>query len=308
MAALNKEKSENKEPISRITLVSSVFVIFLAMGALFWPSSDSAPHRAVFLVLDPSGDPARTQHLYQPLMALLEKTDRQGLRLELVTSVADFQDRAKQGASYLLCPDAVALEFSSELYAPLVAGRRAAPQNLRPQGALVYRKRPGVGVRQWQDNELRVIVGDSLSLLVKENLIQGKIVMGAVGPDPYDHSPVLHTLRLADYDYALVRHWDALRFFESGLLSDQDWAMELLGEPWPDLVVLADRGIGASRRLKTAEVLAAVGRESGEDKATVALVVDGLNRINLAGFNLLLEPDFDLVRKRSKQNWPIREN
>jgi len=84
--------------------------------------------------------------------------------------------------------------------------------------------------------------------------------------------------------------------------------MELLGTHWPDLVLLADRGLAASRRVKTAEVLAAVGRDTGSDQEAVTLLLHGLNSVNLAGFNLLLEPDFELVRKRGKEYWPPKGN
>ncbi len=304
----NKERNPSKGSLSKVTMVASVFVIFLALGAMFWPQNESAPHGAVFLVLDPSAGSQRIQQLYKPLLSLLAKADGQALRLEMAATAADFQAKAEQGASYLLCSDGVALGLSSEQYIPLVAGRRAAPQNLRPQGCVVFRKGTGFGFSNWRADFSKVIVGDSLSLLVNENLKGYPVFHGAVGPDPYDHAPVLHALRLADFDYALVRHWDALRFFESRLLSKDQWGMELLGAPWPDLVLFADRGLSASQRVKSAEVLAAVGRRTGKENDGVALVLNGLKGVNLAGFNLLLEPDFELVRKRAKENWPAKGN
>jgi hypothetical protein len=308
VAELNKEKIGTRETISRVTIVASIFIILLAFGALFWPRGESVPHRDVLLILDPAADSQRIQELYQPLLSLLARADGQGLHLEVSNNLVDFQNRADRGARYVLCPDRIALGFGDLRYVPLVIGRRAAPRNLRPQGALVYRKSPGVGLEHWQNNYGRVIAGDSLSLLISENLVVGWGVLGAVGPDPYNHGPALHALRLADFDYALVRQWDAQRFFESGLLLHEEWGIDLLGDPWPGLILMADAELATSRRVKTAEALAAIGRDPENVKDSESTVINGLKLINLVGFNHLLEPDFDLVRKRAKENWPPRSN
>lgn len=308
MTQQNRENAKEGESISQVTLVAFVLLILLAIGALFWPDADSKPHPAVFLVMDPSAGITRNQQLYEPFLSVLSQVGNQDLRLEVVTSVADFQAQVGLGARYILCPDGVALGLPSSEYSALVTGRRAAPQNLRPKGAWIYRKPRGGQGQPKLGQDAKVIVGDSLSLLVCENMVDSTMVVDAVGPDPYDHSPVLHTLRLADFDYALVRHWDALRFFESGLLSHQEWGIEVLGEPWPDVVLLADRGLATSERLGIAQELTAIGRERGNENRAVALLLEGLKGVNLAGFNILLERDFEMVRNRAKENWPLKSN
>jgi hypothetical protein len=129
-------------------------------------------------------------------------------------------------------------------------------------------------------------------------------VAPAVGVDPFDHGPVLQALVLGCFDYALVREWTARRWAEAGLLDPAVWGVAPMSAPLPDVVVLASRRWPAAERVRAGELLLSLGRrhEAGEDaRESRALVA--LERLGLAGFNPLLEPDFDLTR-RQFAGWP----
>ena len=67
-------------------------------------------------------------------------------------------------------------------------------------------------------------------------------------------------MKLGGFDYALVRQWDADRFFTDGLLSPLEWGLELMTIPVPDVVVLASRSVDGKTRLAVGDGLAGLGR------------------------------------------------
>ena len=80
--------------------------------------------------------------------------------------------------------------------------------------------------------------------------------------------------------------------------------MEILTIPVPDIVLFAAREIPGRKRLEVGDGLAALGR-GGEEQSPLARDLQrGIARLNLVGFNLLVDPDFDLVRRNFVGNWP----
>jgi hypothetical protein len=128
----------------------------------------------------------------------------------------------------------------------------------------------------------------------------------ASGPDPFDHAPALHALRLGCYEFALVRQWDAERFLAAGLLDAESWTTTAVTPPVPDLVLMAPRSLAAGRRLALGEALTRLGRESDAEPAAARALTAGLASIQLAGFNLLMEADLDRLRRQWHEDWPRR--
>lgn len=293
---------------STISLAAAAIVILLAAGALIWPGGKPDGLRGVCLVYDSLGS-QRDDVLYEPLVDFLSKHSGRGMRLQRVDNVRDFQLQAQQGVDVALCPDGLALELDPERYAPLVAGRRTAPRNLRPRCVLISRVGAAGGAQPWADAPSRTIFGDSLSLsatgvLRARSGAGGGLPGGcASGPDPYDHSPALHALRVGCFDHAVVRQWDAERFFTDGLLPADEWGMEILGGPVPDLVLFASKEIPAAQRLELGTLLSQLGRTDHESEPPASDLVRGLHSVHLAGFNLLVDPDLELVRSSYPGDW-----
>jgi hypothetical protein len=114
----------------------------------------------------------------------------------------------------------------------------------------------------------------------------------------------LHALRLGGYTHAVVRQWDADRFRAQGLLEAADWTFREVTVPVPDLVVLADRRLQAADRLALGERLAGIGRELADLTPAESELGAALPGLGLAGFNLLLDPDFERVRGNFVADWP----
>ena len=184
--------------------------------------------------------------------------------------------------------------------------RKAARPGSKP-GAVWGAQYPDPWIRHPQ----RTVFGDSLSLSATGVLRSGQISATAgiprgcaCGPDPYDHSPVLHALRLGGFDYAVVRQWDAERFFAERLLPGDGWSMEILTGPVPDLTLFASREIPAARLLAVSGELSQLGRTGAEEDSATRRLVRSLAELHLSGFNVLIEPDFDLVRGGYPADWP----
>ena len=75
-------------------------------------------------------------------------------------------------------------------------------------------------------------------------------------------------------------------------------------EPLPDVVVLADRTWSAADRIVLTEALVNVGRYEDGELPERKAVRDGLARIGLAGFNILLEPELQAIGRRYLPGWP----
>lgn len=292
---------------SSISLAAAAIVILLALGALIWPGGAPDGLRGVCLVYDPLGG-MRDDVLYEPLVAFLsEKSDR-ALRMQRVATVDEFLQQADRGVDVALCPDGLALALDADRYAPLVAGRRTAPRNLRPRCVLVSRV-GAEGARPWISDPQRTIFGDSLSLSATGVLraragSEPGLPSGcASGPDPYDHSPALHALRVGCFDHAVVRQWDAERFFTEGLLPAEEWGMEILGGPVPDLVLFVSKEIPAAQRLDLGTFLSQLGRTDHAAEPPASDLERGLHSVHLAGFNLLVDPDLELIRSSYPGDW-----
>jgi hypothetical protein len=267
----------------------------------------------VFLVFDSTGDRVRVVNVYEPLLQLMNEFTGRPLDLEVVGTVGAFLEKQAAGVDFVLCPDGLGLDLPASRFVPVAVGRRAAPRNLRPRGVLVYRKSAGLVPDPWLSRPAATVCGDSVSLTATGSWRrQGRSAANgapepgtcAWGPDPYDHSPVLHSVRLGGFDYALVRQWDADRFFVDGLLSPLEWGLELMTIPVPDVVVFASRSVGGKIRLAVGNGLAGLGRATEEDSPAADMAQKAVSGLNLVGFNLLVEPDFELVRRNFTADWP----
>jgi hypothetical protein len=213
----------------------------------------------------------------------------------------------------VLCPDGAALDLVAKGYAGVAAARRPAPENRRPRSCLVYRKTAGLVPRPWRDAPARTLLGDSLSLAGcgvvcprgRGGADGGDWPEGLrCGPDPYDHAPVLHALRLGAADYAVVREIAVHRFLADGLLDPLVWGVHELTEPLPDVVLLVSRRWSTAGRVRLGEALLGLGRREGPGQDGERAAVEGLGRLGLAGFNLLLDGEFEELRRRYDHCWP----
>ncbi len=301
------------------TVLIGVLVVVLALAALILPRAVRQNNAATVLIFDPLRD-TRRDLVYDPLVAWLEQATGGALRLELVAQRSEFRRLVAGDVRIVLCPDGAALDLPEAEYTTLATGRRAPPHNLRPRSVLVYRRTAGLTARPWLSAASRTVFGDSLSLsgfgvvCQEAETTDGSFARPSrnpawtFGPDPYDHAPVLHALRLGCFDYAVVRQWTAEMFLDNGLLSAQDWGVEHLTVPVPDLVLMAARDWPTPDRLQLAELLHGLGRQDDEPSSLEDRLLAGLDRIGLSGFNVLLEPDFELIRRRFDRCWPKNDN
>ena len=295
-----------------VTLAAASLVMILTLGALLWPGQGDRPGQYVFLVFDSGGDSARVEAVYDPLALYLCELLGRPLDLVVAPTLEAFRGQAYRGAVIVLCPDGLALGLARDRFLSLAVGRRAAPRNLRPRGVLVYRKTAGLVSAPWRTRPEATVVGDSVSLAstgawrrLGTAATDGPGLQSACswGPDPYDHGPALHAARLGGFDYALVRQWDATRFFAAGLLSPLEWGVDPLTVPVPDIVLMTSADLAAKDRLELGDRLSSLGRQSGAETPAATRVRLALRGLGLAGFNLLVEPDFDLVRRNFAADW-----
>ena len=294
------------------TAAASAVVLVLALSAILAPPPGSHRPGGLLLVIDPVAS-LRETDLGAPLAGWLGPALRRTLRAQVVPSLAEVPAGTWADVGLVICPDRVALALPDSAFVTLAAGRRHAPLNLRPRSVLVYRRSAGPLAEPWRTAPQRTILGDTLTLTgcgpaCREGRCPWRTGRGrapALGSDPYDHAAVLEALRLGCFDYAVVREWDAQRFFAAGLLDSRAWGMEMLSVPVPDVVVLVSRAWPGSARVRAGEVLLGLGRhqESG-GLAGEGAALRALAEIDLAGFNLLLEPDFEFVRREFAACWP----
>ena len=296
-----------------IPILTGFLVLVLALGALLWPSNGPNRGRGVLLVFDSSGDRIRIANVYEPLLQFLNEITDQPLELAMAGTVGTFREKLADGVDFVFCPDGLGLSLEAAEFVPVAVGRRPAPRNLRPRGVLVYRKSAGLVKAPWLSRPGATVCGDSLSLTATGvwRRRSAEAAPGptapyscAWGPDPYDHAPVLHAARLGCFDYALVRQWDADRFFADGLLSHLEWGIELMTVPVPDIVFFASRAVSGKTRLAVGDGLSALGRGSKELPLAAREVHRAIGCLNLAGFNLLVDLDFEFVRRNFAGNWP----
>ena len=295
------------------TFLVTGLVLLLALGAVLLPGRNERSGRRVLLVLDPLSV-QRATAAFDPLAAALTRVVGQPLDLVIATDRAEFRQHVS-AADLVICPDLVALTLPAERFVPVVCGRRPAPYNLRPRSVLVYRKTAVRLEAPWWSAPERTVLGDSLSLAgsgpvwrraADSNPGESRRTAAgcAHGPDPYDHTPALHAMRLGCFDYAVVRQWAAQRFSNDGLLSPVEWGIEELTEPLPDVVVLAARTWSGADRIALTEALVKVGRYEDGELPERRAIRDGLARVGLAGFNILLEPELQAIGRRYLPGWP----
>ena len=292
----------------RIAAVAAVAVLVLAIGGLVWPRSRPPVDAIPLLVFDPSGRADRAEQVYAPLAGVLARASGRTVSPRVLRHAGELLAAAAARPSFVLAPDGLALALGRDRFAPVVVGRGEVPRNLRPRGVLVWRRAAGDVPAPWRSRPQRTVLGDTLSLAAAGVFAFGPDPAGvpralAAGPDPYDHGPALHAARLGAYDYALVRQWDADRFFADGLLDPAQWEVRTLTPPVPDIVLMASRDLPRGLRLEVGDALAAVGRRDQPDGDEARLAA-GLDRLHLAGFNLLIDPDLDLVRGLLASGWP----
>ncbi|MCB1182138.1 hypothetical protein KDM41_01810 [bacterium] len=291
----------------RVTAAAAGLVVVLALGAVLWPRAETHLEAPSLLVFDPSGDDTRVAGVYGHLQEHLAAASGRELGLIVVRDLAAYGRELARTPAFVLAPDGLALAAGPGEYLPVASVRRPAPRNLRPSGVLVWRLAAGEEAAPWRSRRARTVCGDSLTLVASGALREAGLRRWpaglACGPDPLDHAPVLHALRLGAFDYALVRQWDLDRFVAAGLLAAADFGVREVVPPVPDLVVLASRQLPRHVRLRCGETLAAVGRQSEDESPADRELRLALAAVHLSGFNLLLEPDFELVRRRFAGSW-----
>jgi len=290
-----------------VTLVAGAVVLLLALGAVLWPRGADRHQAHTLLVFDPSGSQERMVGFFVPLRKYLAAAGGGSLELVRVRTLSAFTSRLAARPDFIFAPDGLAIAIPAESYLPLVVGRRSAPRNLRPRGVLVFRRTVVAEPEPWRTQPAATVFGDSVSLAATGVLRRaglGPWPQGVVcGPDPYDHGPVLHALRMGAFDFAVVRQWDAERFFDDGLLDPEHFAIRELVGPVPDAVLMVSRQVPQRVRLRCGEGLSGLGRQQADEGSLGRALRQGLTGLHLAGFNLLLEPDFDLVRKNYPAGW-----
>ena len=297
--------NSDRQALPKVTLTAAVLVLFLALGAALLPQSAGYEMREIFLVYDAPGIDGQREEFFQALNLVLAEISGHSMELLVAESPSEFRRLAADGVDFTLCPDGLALQLDQQQYTQMATGRRKLPNNLRPRGVMVYRKSGGEVPRPWESHPRRTVFGDSLSL-VSVGGVGPVSQLGecAFGPDPYNHGAVLHALRLGAFDYALVRQWDADDFFSAGLLDSKIWGVRNRTIPVPDIVLMASRKIPLVDRLKWSDTLALIGRSGQTSTELTDLLINQLDKFKLAGFNILLEPDFELVRRNFARHWP----
>lgn len=296
----DNERTIEKRSLSRLTIMAAILVVLLAAGSLLWPKFVENKRAHVLLVFDSSGENLRVQNVYARLGSYLSTHGGQDLEVVVAANRAEFLSGVASRPDYVFAPDRLAMQLSLTEFTPLVTGRRRAPYNLRPRSIVVFRRSAGEPVEPWVTSPSATVFGDSISLsataALKKQDMEPWPKNLSVGPDTYDHGSVLHALRLGGFDYAVVRQWDVERFFDSGLLQKSEFGMRELSAPVPDVVLLMSRKVSAQTRLQLAEELSVLGRGQENEGRDRRELRESLQQLRLTGFNLLMEPDWDLAR------------
>lgn len=292
---------------SRWTVAAAVAVAALALAAVLAPNGERVGGGEVLVVVDPLAA-TRSEPLAPALAKWLSRALGRDLRHVVVPSPAAVPSRLWADVGVVCGPDLAALALPEADFVPVAVGRRRAPYNLRPRSVLVHRAGILAPAEPWREDPDRTILGDTLSLAGCGPACRdgrapwraaGAPGRPACGPDPYDHRPVLVALRAGCYRYAVVREWAAERAFASGLLERREWTSTPLSVPLPDVAVMAARRWPAADRVRLGEALLMLSRHPDSDVSPEELAVrQGLAALDLAGFNPLLEPDFEQVRRQ----------
>jgi hypothetical protein len=303
-----------RQPFPGAVLVG-LLVVLLALAALLVPRAVWPPDQRLVLVLDPLAR-ARGESTYGPLVQWMGSASNRSLRLVVVRTLKELRGQNWKAVDLVLCPDGVALGLPAGQYVGLVAGRRRPPDSRRSPSVLVYRRRDGVPLEPWYTDPEHTILGDSLSLagfgpictrglpLSGDTQSQHWRRQWTFGPDPYDHAPVLHALRLGCFDYAVVRKVAVERFLSAGLLDPRQWGIRELTGPLPDVVIMVTRRWPVTAQTGLGNALAALGRNRERAGRGEEAVLSGLELIDLDGFNILPETDFEAIKRQFDRCWP----
>ncbi|MEZ4387636.1 MAG: hypothetical protein R3D98_08675 [Candidatus Krumholzibacteriia bacterium] len=286
----------------------ALLLAILAAAAGWWPDAPRSRDGGTLLVLLPEAD-LRREAALEALTRHLAHAGRLDLRLAVVRDTRALRDGLSE-ALLVLGPDGPLLSLDPADWHPLVSGRRRAPWNLRPTSVLVSRRTRQAGLQPWRTAPARTVFGDSLSLvclapLCRETGSAVRPARVAWGSDPYDHRGVLPALERGAYDHAVVRQWDAAALVAAGRLPADRWLVQRLGDPMPDILVLAARRLPAATRLDLQQALTMLGRPADLPAAVDADVATGLGLLGLDGFNLLRVTDIERVRRRDGGCWPL---
>lgn len=298
--------------LSWLTIMAAVLVVLLASGSLLWPKLKDRRQEHFFLVYDSSGEQARVAGVFARLGEYLSWLSEEKLEVVVATTTSEFRLQLASRPDFLWAPDGLAMQVSAAEFMPLVVGRRGAPYNLRPCSVLVYRRSvfgesSAEAAKPWLKTPAATVFGDSVSLVATTVLAQANGADWpkniAVGPDSYNHEPVLHALRLGGFDFAVVRQWDAERFFAAGLLDRRIYGLQKLSAPVPDGVLMASSEVPGPVRLQVAEALSVLGRRQEAEGRQSRELRESLRALRLDGFNVIMAPDWDLERKNHRRNW-----
>lgn len=299
----------NKSSRPILAQLVALALLLLTAAAVFWPDQPDRRGDGTLLVIMPRSSPARLDALAE-LATYLGTQARLDLRLEVVGDRAAFEAGLTE-AIVVLGPDAVGLALPAAVWQPLVVGRRRVPWNLRPTSVLVSRIDQSAGAEPWSTAPSRTVFGDSLSLVCLAPLAGGASAAPvalpsgvAWGDDPYDHAGVLAAAHHGAFDHAVVRQWDADAALTSGRLDPESWRVRRLGDPVPDVMVLASRRLSRGVRLDLQEALSVLGRRAAGVSLPQARLEAHLGALGFEGFNLLLGPDIEGLRRRYGNCWP----
>ncbi|HOX26633.1 MAG TPA: hypothetical protein PLL30_05585 [Candidatus Krumholzibacteria bacterium] len=293
--------------VSGQSILVALALLGLTVAALLWPRRPAEHGDGTLLAYLPAADGDRQEAL-EALAAYLGREAGLSLQLEIAGDRLSF-GAGLAGALVVLAPDGPALALPAAGWQPLAAGRRPAPWNLRPTAVLVSRQSAAADPAPWLTAPARTVFGDSLSLVCLAPLCsadaRGSLPPGVTwGRDPYDHRDVLVAAAYGVFDHAVVRQWDADAALAAGRLEPGAWRVRRLSDPVPDLMVLGSRRLPAAARLDLQQALTVLGRDASDQSAATRLVRLQLGQLGLDGFNLVLGPDFERLRRHYSHCWP----
>jgi hypothetical protein len=294
----------------RLPPTSAVFallIVLLAAASQWWPRPEADLGDGTLLAYLPVADVRREDAIAALGQYVGDTIDR-----TLVPRIARDREEFRAGlddALVVIAPDGAALALPTAAWQPVVAARRHVPWNLRPSGMLLSRRDVAATEAPWRTAPRRTAIADSLSLVCLAPLCadgSGHQLPRDVawGDDPLDHAAVLVAAAHGAYDHVVAREWDVEAAVAAGRLDPARWTTRKVSGPMPDVVVLASRRLPAASRLALQQALSTLGRSADGEDARCARLEVHLGQLGLDGFNLLLGPDFDRLRRQFGPCWP----